>query len=1028
MNSIETSSREACLTELVTILDQQRGELAQAWVANLSQTLGKRAEPRIARLREEQRAGTDLLTLLRKALADPTSPAPLLNEQLLTKLRTQTYSVFDLFTEARCLERTLSEALDHETAPSMAETEQHHRMLPLIRDTLDELIEVALRNTAEVYESVVESGSRGFCQVDPEGKIIYANAAFCRLAGTETMTGKDLAACFDVQEQQLVANALRRSWTLQRPLHLRAANGHLVPVAAEIGPLTIAGENRSSYAGVVDISRLVEIQNNIFDRSPLGITKVNLEEEFTYANPAVLRIVGAKTLTGRHIHEVFDEANYAKVREQLRQRRRGESSEYEVAFRRLSDGRSIPSVLAAVPEMDLDGRVIGAVSIARNVLLEKATIAIHRRIQSLQEPRAMLVAIEEELRQVLAYDMFAVSLHSADGGHVRSLHATIDGKEFVSPRRWWVLTDAMRDWMNENRVSTSGDLVEYLAEEKWRSLKEDPHFKPLLDMGMRYFVIMPVIESSRIVASVVLYSRRPFPEDDLAILKAVPVDQAVLVALHLAQEEEQTFRFQLAKRVSEASNNVEKVAGILVRALAEQYEWTNVAIFQVDWPRHCLRLVSQWAAQEAARLPDEFAQPLEHGVLGYVCRKAVPVNIGNVTATEWKDVFQPSLLKTISELCVPIRGVDGQVRWLLNVEDVRENAFAAEELHALETVISELATLLERSRQHHLLKAVIESTSDAIIVTDEQGGIRQVNPAGQRLLGYAERDLLGQPFRRCFQDETAAVNLIETSGSRTDRVWLQPKEGPPRDVLLSVARLPGTGDSRVFTAKDLLPYKQAERLEALERVYTEIAGQTKTRLALIYTWIKRLSARLDSQDTVDTLQKVRRQLGQLELTYDRLFLAEGTGLAVPYHEVLLDLKEIVAAVRRDLPEAEYQTLNIQCPDSLPHVHGDLYQLWFCVMTIVAYLFRFVPQDRQIRLVLSHQNDWVSIEIVGYLPAEVSESEEGKRTALAKTMADLAMGQGIITKFVENHHGKLYEPDRQGEEVRYRIDLPVAKES
>jgi PAS domain-containing protein len=241
----------------------------------------------------------------------------------------------------------------------------------------------------------------------------------------------------------------------------------------------------------------------------------------------------------------------------------------------------------------------------------------------------------------------------------------------------------------------------------------------------------------------------------VAILRQIPVDQAVLMALHLEKEEEQTFRINLAKRVFEGPKDVDKrvsegaddmkwVAGIVVKALAEHYEWTNVAILQVDWSNACIRLLSQWAAETKSRLPEGYTQRIQDGVLGYVCREGCPVRIGDVKGPEWKDIFRPGVPGTVSELCVPIRGEDGQVRWLLDVEDIQQNAFAEEEQQALETVLAELAAVLERSRQHHFLQVVIQSTSDAIIVTDERGNINKVNPAAQRLLGYSEEELLGR--------------------------------------------------------------------------------------------------------------------------------------------------------------------------------------------------------------------------------------------------------------------------------------------
>lgn len=1006
-------------------MEQHRAQVLAARAAALRAEWGAAGAEKIRCLEQEEQRGLDLLSLLVGKLRGKSGVEG--ENHCLEKVRSPTYSIVDLFTEVCALEQSIREVLG--TTPGLRAPDGP-RAMALVTAELRHFVKNALQHTSEVYERVVESGGRGFCQVDRAGRIVYANPPFRRLTGAEDPVGKPLESFFDRFQESAVTAALRGSKPELLPLRIRTADGRDLLVGAEIGPLTFGGENCGGYAGLVDISGPMEIQARIFDQSPLGIIRINRNREFTYANPAVLRMLGAEMVIGRHVREIFDEANYAKVEQELLLRLKGFSSQYEVDFKRLSDGRSLPVMLAAMPEYDLQGNVIGAVSIARSVLLERTASRIHERIKTLHEAPRILQAVAEEVARVLPFDLFTVAVYSEDRRHSRTFYSSQQANSWETLRRWWMLSEAMSEWIDAARQPFGGDVDDYLADPRWQALKEDHLFQSLLNSGAKYFVTIPIVRGDHVVATATAFARTPFHPDDVAVFMKLPVDQAVLMAMNCEGERELQFRLDLMAKVSLASDNSKGVAQVVVDALAEHYGWSDVAIFQVDYSAQHIRLVAQKCVTPETMLPEDFKQPIRSGVLGYVCEQKKSVNITDVHHdAHFQTIFIDDLPGTVSELCLPVL-VDGRVQWLLNVEDPKENAFAPEEQVALDTLLAGLAGLLERSRQHSFLKAIRESVSDAILVTDEQDRVRAANPAVELLLGYTEAEIVDQPFSRFFRDPESARALLQTSGSRTDHVVLRKKDGRDREVLLSVSPLPEASGSRVFTAKDLLPYQQAERLEVLERVYAEIASQTRTPLSLIHTWLQDLQQRSSDPEAVEILQKMREQLRSVGLTYDRLLLAQTTGASVPYREVLLDWAEVLEAVRRDLPKTDLAKIEVVSPANLPPVRGDLYQLRFCLVTILSHLLRYAPQDRRIRLTFSSQNGDVTAHIEGVLPELTEERTEpsSARTALARTLVELSLGAAIIRQFLANQRGTFKEARGPHDEAHYQIILPAATEA
>jgi PAS domain S-box-containing protein len=101
-----------------------------------------------------------------------------------------------------------------------------------------------------------------------------------------------------------------------------------------------------------------------------------------------------------------------------------------------------------------------------------------------------------------------------------------------------------------------------------------------------------------------------------------------------------------------------------------------------------------------------------------------------------------------------------------------------------------------RRRQHSLLHAIAEGTSDAIFVKDREGRYLMINSAGAELVGKKDEDVLGRDDRELFSPETAKVIMDRdravmasgatatyeelTTSAGTTRTFLSTK-GPYRD-------------------------------------------------------------------------------------------------------------------------------------------------------------------------------------------------------------------------------------------------------
>jgi len=161
--------------------------------------------------------------------------------------------------------------------------------------------------------------------------------------------------------------------------------------------------------------------------------------------------------------------------------------------------------------------------------------------------------------------------------------------------------------------------------------------------------------------------------------------------------------------------------------------------------------------------------------------------------------------------------------------NVRLPAFRSAEFAAISGGFNRMAQALDESlAQNRQLALVAQQSSDAIIIRDLSGRIQYCNPAAERLLGYAQQELVGSPatlivpvqrhheLRAQLEsiERRASVELLETQRlTKSARVI---------EVALSAAPLVDPASDRVIgeicSLRDITEHK---RMQAAERELSE---------------------------------------------------------------------------------------------------------------------------------------------------------------------------------------------------------------
>jgi PAS domain S-box-containing protein len=508
-------------------------------------------------------------------------------------------------------------------------------------------------------------------------------------------------------------------------------------------------------------------------------------------------------------------------------------------------------------------------------------------------------------------------------------------------------------------------------------------------------------------------------------IDTMPLRKAVTMALDSHRNRNLEFRLRLMKDIVKDCDDLEMVAKLVVNRLKDYYKWHEVGIFRVDRKERKFRLI---AMPEGSGAEEGYTQDLDEGVLGWVYKNKRFVNIPDITKNpKFKKLYVAGVEGSRSELCIPLK-VNGEILWLLNLEDVLPDAFSKDEVDELLLVLTEVEAILQRAHLAHFREATFEAASDAVIVTDGRGWVRQANPALERLLGYKEEELAGKSFRKIFKPESVFDRMI--SGGRTtgEEVMMKTKNRSTVPVFISASPLPEEMDGVVFVGKDLSPLKRVEELEYLGKMYHELAIQTKTPLSLAFAWLKRMHEQSDDENLASTLDKTLHQLRKIKLSYDRLALYGQREGLLPFNEFLVDGSEILKKVFRELPSMDRDRIEYKLPSSPISFYADLYQLGFCLESILSYLLRFAPEEEKIHFDVFKEGVNIVFRVQGYHPGR--STHLGKSMAqsetISETLADMALGEDVIKRIVHRHEGFYHKPVRKGRYIEYRIDLPIKK--
>ena len=795
---------------------------------------------------------------------------------------------------------------------------------------------------------------------------------------------------------------------------------------------------------LIRFSHLERGRREVLDASGIGVVMIDMERNVRYANRAALDMLGLSGFEGVTLESIFrDEAAREILRRQLQDRKSGFIGNYSVQGYR-PDGRRIPLEITGLPIPDQHGVVVGSLGLFRNIEQQQLANRIHELNRQVGRAYDLLNGLADALKDSFQFERMSVARFSLDGNHVNAMFTYGHADEIQ--KRWYFLTEDQKRWMMDPRARIIPDIARFMDESVWSRFRDDPAVREMLQAGIKSALRRDVRRGGDVLGSVTLMSKQlnGFTEEQRRAFEELPIDATVLQALSFQEKQAMSGRIELVKALN-GCTTIFDACSVLARKVVENFGWSHVSILQCDRSDDRIRLLAQHCEDERdpIRLPDDYSQPIDEGILGRVFRTRSMQNVPNVLTDH---DYAPGVSSTDvrSELCVPIFAEDDQdvVRWIINAEDTRECAFAADECVALEEVAREVGGLIHRISVLYMLTECFENASDPIFITNAALRVRRANAAAAFLLGFKDKAGVAGDLADFFSDSQARTRLV--GGPPGDlgefvirRVGERTADAPDASlttipVFVTRQDVPAGLTGSIFIARDTRAMRRTVELELLEKAAYEVAVETSSPLALAVCELEHIARVMaippsppatgpGSHDEMRRVSKVLRLLARVRHGYAKLAMFNPRARPKPSELSRLNLRAEIEALAADLSEGDRVHVSVE-GNGVPAISGDHFQLGTIFEALLSELLRYAPESQPVEAVLAVTDAQVTVRLRGFIRAQGAGSDAARQWSQAR--ADLSIARPLIDEFMRFHRGDFAEATLPDQRTEFTLHFPT----
>ena len=366
--------------------------------------------------------------------------------------------------------------------------------------------------------------------------------------------------------------------------------------------------------------------------------------------------------------------------------------------------------------------------------------------------------------------------------------------------------------------------------------------------------------------------------------------------------------------------------------------------------------------------------------------------------------------------------------------------FDQTEQDLLHTLAGQAAVLVENARLfstaeggRRRLAAVLSSTTEAVIVTDQTNRILLVNRAMEKIFKLKSNKIIGRPVKDVIP-APELVAALAAEGSRARNLEIPSPSGRIYYANLSdIYTTDGQEMGRVAVLHDITHLKEVDELKT-EFVRT-VSHDLKNPLAVMrgYTTMLPMAGNIN-QGQEKYIQKIEASIDRMELLVTDLLdlgrIEAGVGLQINEFDVLPLLEEIAADYWQHV-HMEGLKIKVETQPNLPIITGDRILIRQAIANLITNATKYAPQSGSIVLLGEAIHGEIVFGVQDFGPGIPPESQirlfekfyRVKQKGEERKNGS-GLGLAIVKSIAERHGGRAWCHSNPGQGSTFYFSIPL----
>lgn len=426
------------------------------------------------------------------------------------------------------------------------------------------------------------------------------------------------------------------------------------------------------------------------------------------------------------------------------------------------------------------------------------------------------------------------------------------------------------------------------------------------------------------------------------------------------------------------------------------------------------------------------------GAVDWVAKHGQPLLINNVL-TDPRYKQKEGVEQAKSELALPINGRQGLIG-VLDIRSKKVDAFDPDDVVMLETLAAQVSIAVQNAQlfralsdQREQLDAILNSVTNAVLVTDETGRLLLVNPAAERLPFFAElqvgtqltpEQLPSELWPYFSQPIPAADSLLGELESEDEQFF---------QVVASPVVVDGIGTGRVVLLQDITHFRELGKLK--DEFVATVSHDLKNPISVVQSashWL--LQPEISDAKRSELVQSISRSAQRMNsLVSDLLELGKlDSGMGMQRHSV--DICPVLLDVVDEFGGQAMQNgldLQLEAPAAL-HIDADPDRVRQALSNLLTNAIKYTPEGGSITVKATQKEDSAIFCVqdtgMGIAPKDqpyVFDKFYRAETTDTEEIEGSGLGLAIVKSIVAAHDGRVWLESTPKQGSSFFFSLPLA---